>query len=91
MSSLCPQDVTVDLGTSVDKEDIADNELQQQTDTLEGRFESTDQEVPKEGANVLTDKSLSTLDERAVPSEGEGIQLESAAPNQEAEDEQEGW
>ena len=79
------------MGTSVDKEDIADNELKQQTDTLESCFEATDQEVPKEGTNVLTDKSLSTLDERAVPSEGEGIQLESAAPNQEAEDEQEGW
>ena len=79
------------MGTSVDKEDVANNELQTQTDTLEGRFEATDQEVPKEGANVLTDKSLSTLDERAVPSEGEGIQSESAAPNQEGEDEQEGW
>ena len=79
------------MGTSVDKEDIADDKLQKQTDTLEGRFEATDQEVPKEGANVLTDMSLSTLDERAVPSEGEGIQSESAAPKQEGEDEQEGW
>ena len=79
------------MGTSVDKEDVANNELQTQTDTLEGRFEATDQEVPKEGANVLTDKCLSTLDERSVPSEGEGIQSESAAPKQEGEDEQEGW
>ena len=78
------------MGTSVDKEDSADNELQKQTDTLEGHFEATDQEVPKEGANVLTDVSLSTLDERAVPSEGEGIQSESAALKSEA-DEQEGW
>ena len=78
------------MGTSVDKEDSADNELQKQTDTLEGHFEATDQEVPKEGANVLTDVSLSTLDERAVPSEGEGIQSESAVLKPEA-DEQEGW
>ena len=70
----------LDLGTSVDKEDIAVNELQQQTDTLEGPFEATDQEVPKEGTNVLTDKQ--TLDERAVPSEGEGID----SPKQEAEE-----
>ena len=70
----------LDLGTSVDKEDIAVNELQQQTDTLEGPFEATDQEVPKEGTNVLTDKQ--TLDERAVPSEGEGIE----SPRQEAEE-----
>ena len=81
MSSLCSQDVTVDLGTSVDKEDTADNELQQQTDTLESHSEATDQEVPKEG----------TLDERAVPSEGEGIESESAAPKPEPEDELEGW
>ena len=71
----------LDLGTSVDKEDIAVNELQQQTDTLEGPFEATDQEVPKEGTNVLTDKQ--TLAERAVPSEGEGIESPRQAEKQE--------
>ena len=81
MSSLCSQADMIDLGTSVDKEDIVINELQQQTDTLEGQFEATDQEVPKEGTDVLTDKQ--TLDERAVPSEGEGIESPRQAEEQE--------